>query len=113
MNNEQITQEIMNLKEHQAKAEAQHERFEGRISKVETEVKENRELIVAVNEIATEMKHLRQDQKDMNDRLKKIEEKPIKNYEESKRQIRNYIIVFVLGIACMFIATKLGLGDYI
>lgn len=113
MDNEQLTQEVMSLKEHQAKAEAQHERFEGRIDKLETEVKENRELTAAVKEIATEIKYLREDQTDMNKRLKKIEEKPIKNYEETKKQIRNYAIVFVFGIALTFLAIKLGLGNYL
>ncbi len=52
-----------------------------RLDDVEAEVKENRELTVAVKEIATEMKHLREEQTDMNKRLKIIEEKPLKNWE--------------------------------
>ncbi len=55
-----------------------------RIDEVEAEVKENRELTVAVKEIATEMKHLREEQTDMNKRLKKIEEKPSKNWDNLK-----------------------------
>lgn len=53
-----------------------------RIDEVEQEVKENRELTVAVKEIATEMKHLREEQSNMNDRLKIIEEKPSKNWDK-------------------------------
>lgn len=84
-----------------------------RIDELEQEVKENRELTVAVKEIATEMKHLRQDQADMNNRLKKIEEKPIKEYEETKAKVKWQIIGFVLGIILMFLAFKLGLKDFI
>lgn len=84
-----------------------------RIDEIETEVKENRELTVAVKEIATEMKHLREEQTDMNKRLKIIEEKPVKEYEETKSKIKWQIIGFVLGIILMFLAFKLGLKDFI
>lgn len=84
-----------------------------RIDEIETEVKENRELTVAVKEIATEMKHLREEQTDMNKRLKIIEEKPVKEYEETKSKIKWQVIGFVLGIILMFLAFKLGLKDFI
>ena len=53
-----------------------------RLNEVEQEIKENRELTIAVKEIATEMKHLREEQSNMNDRLKIIEEKPAKNWDK-------------------------------
>lgn len=84
-----------------------------RLDEVEAEVKENRELTIAVKEIATEMKHLREEQTDMNKRLKIIEEKPVKEYEETKSKIKWQIIGFVLGIILMFLAFKLGLKDFI
>lgn len=60
-----------------------------RIDEVEQEVKENRELTIAVKEIATEIKYLREEQSNMNDRLKIIEEKPVKNW--------NKIITTIIG----------------
>lgn len=84
-----------------------------RLDELEQEVKENRELTVAVKEIATEMKHLREDQTDMNNRLKKIEEKPVKEYEETKSKVKWQIIGFGLGIILMFLAFKLGLKEFI
>ena len=60
-----------------------------RIDEVEQEVKENRELTMAVKEIATEIKYLREEQSNMNDRLKIIEEKPVKNW--------NKIITTIIG----------------
>ena len=84
MTNEQLTQEVMNLKEHQAKAEVEHENFQIILTEVQEGIKENRELTIAVKEIATEMKHLREDQIDMNKRLKVIEEKPSKNWDNLK-----------------------------
>ena len=84
-----------------------------RIDEIETEVKENRELTIAVKEIATEMKHLREEQTDINKRLKVIEEKPVKEYEETKSKIKWQIIGFGLGIFLAFLAFKLGLKDFI
>ena len=81
MTNEQLTQEVMNIKEHQAKAQAEHEKFEVVLLEVQEGIKENRELTIAVKEIATEMKHLREEQTDINKRLKVIEEKPSKNWD--------------------------------
>lgn len=83
-----------------------------RIDEIETEVKENRELTVAVKEIATEMKHMREEQNKMNERLKIIEEKPIKDYEETKKQVKGKVISFVTGIILTAIAFALGLSKF-
>lgn len=84
-----------------------------RLDEVEQEVKENRELTVAVKEIATEMKYLREEQSNMNERLKIIEEKPLKEYENTKSNIKKQIVTFILGIILCFIAMKLGLSNFI
>lgn len=83
-----------------------------RIDEIETEVKENRELTVAVKEIATEMKHMREEQNKMNERLKIIEEKPIKDYEDTKKQVKGKVISFVTGIVLTAIAFALGLSKF-
>lgn len=68
-----------------------------RIDEVEQEVKENRELTVAVKEIATEMKHLREEQSSMNERLKIIEEKPSKNWDKIVTTIIGTIVGALAG----------------
>ena len=83
-----------------------------RINEIETEVKENRELTIAVKEIATEIKHIREEQNKMNERLKIIEEKPIKDYEETKKQIKGKVISFITGIVLTAIAFALGLSKF-
>ena len=83
-----------------------------RINEIETEVKENRELTIAVKEIATEIKHIREEQNKMNERLKIIEEKPIKDYEETKKQIKGKVISFITGILLTAIAFALGLSKF-
>lgn len=83
-----------------------------RIDEVETEVKENRELTVAVKEIATEMKHMREEQNKMNERLKIIEEKPVKEYEETKSQVKKQVISFFVGIILTAIAFAFGFSKF-
>lgn len=83
-----------------------------RINEIETEVKENRELTIAVKEIATEIKHIREEQNKMNERLKIIEEKPIKDYEETKKQVKKQVVSFITGIVLTAIAFGLGLSKF-
>lgn len=68
-----------------------------RLDDVEAEVKENRELTVAVKEIATEMKHLREEQTDINKRLKVIEEKPSQNWDKIVTTIIGTIVGAIVG----------------
>lgn len=68
-----------------------------RLDEVEQEVKENRELTVAVKEIATEMKHLREEQSSMNERLKIIEEKPVKNWDKIVTTIIGTVVGALAG----------------
>ena len=84
-----------------------------RIDKMENDIGEIKELTVAVKEIAMETKATREDVNDMNSRLKTVEEKPLKDYEETKKQVRNMILAFFGGIILTFIAIKLGLKDFI
>ena len=83
-----------------------------RIDEIEAEVKENSELTVAVKEIATEMKHMREEQNKMNERLKIIEEKPVKEYEETKSQVKKQVISFFVGIILTAIAFALGFSKF-
>lgn len=106
MDNQDILERVVRVE--QSDKSAHH-----RLDEIEQEIKENRELTVAVKEIATEMKYLREEQSNMNDRLKVIEEKPAKEYERTKQDIRKQVITFILGIILCFIAIKLGLGDFI
>lgn len=52
-----------------------------RIDKIEQEIGEIKELTIAVKEIAMETKATREDINDMNSRLKVVEEKPAKNWD--------------------------------
>ena len=58
-----------------------------RIDKIESEIKAIKELTIAVEKIAMETKATREDVNDMNSRLKDVENKPAKNWENLSKTI--------------------------
>lgn len=52
-----------------------------RIDELENEQKNERDLIVSVKELATEVKHMREDMSKIDSRLTTVEEKPAKRWE--------------------------------
>ncbi len=90
MDNTEMIEKVAHLEE-RAKSNTK------RLDEVEQEVKENRELTVAVKEIATEMKHLREEQSSMNERLKIIEEKPTKNWDKVVTTIIGTVVGALAG----------------
>lgn len=83
-----------------------------RLDSIENKVENIYDLTLSVREIATEMKAMREDQNKMNERLKIIEEKPIKDYEDTKKQVKGKVISFVTGIILTAIAFALGLSKF-
>lgn len=58
-----------------------------RLDKIETDIGEIKELTIAVKEIAMETKATREDVNDMNSRLKDVENKPAKKWEDIEKII--------------------------
>ena len=83
-----------------------------RLDSIENKVENIYDLTLSVREIATEMKAMREDQNKMNERLKIIEEKPIKDYEDTKKQVKKQVISFITGILLTAIAFALGLSKF-
>ena len=83
-----------------------------RIDAVENKVENIYDLTLSVREIATEMKAMREDQNKMNERLKIIEEKPIKDYEDTKKQVKKQVVSFITGIVLTAIAFLFGLQKF-
>ena len=90
-----------------------------RLAKVElkvenaiNEIKVNKELAISVKEIATELKYMREEQNKMNDRLKVIEDKPLKDYEDTKAQIKKMVVAFFGGIILTALGFALGLNKF-
>lgn len=68
-----------------------------RIDKVEVEVSEIKELTIAVKEIAMETKEMRKDLNNVDSRLKTVEDKPAKNWDNIKMCVITSIISLVIG----------------
>lgn len=68
-----------------------------RIDKLEEEVSEIKDLTIAVKEIATETKHMREEQNNMSKRLSTIEEKPAKNWDKVVSTIIGTVVGGVVG----------------
>lgn len=58
MTTEQLTQEVMNLKEQQAKSQAEHEKFELILSEIQEEVKSTKSLAEDVHIMALNMQNM-------------------------------------------------------
>ena len=74
-----------------------------RLDKIETDIKEIKELTIAVKEIAMETKAMREDVNDMNDRLKEVENKPAKNWETIVKTAISTIVGALIGAGMVLI----------
>lgn len=87
-------------------------RAESKIDNAIADIKLNRELAISTKEIATELKYMREEQNKMNERLKKIEEKPLKDYEDTKAQVKKMVVAFFGGIILTALGFALGLNKF-
>lgn len=84
-----------------------------RIDNLEDKVEDIHELASSVKLLASETKAMREDVNEMNERLKQLEEKPVKEYEATKKDIKKQVLTFIIGIALCYIAMKLGVDKFI
>lgn len=84
-----------------------------RIDEQSEQIKELSNVYVALTKVDDKVTNVENDVSEMKDDLKEMKEKPLKDYEDSKKQVRNTVLAFCIGIVCTFIAIKLGLGQYL
>lgn len=97
MNNEQLTQEIIHLKEQQAKGIAEHEKFELILKELQEDVKSTKSLAEDVHIMALNMENM---QKTLNDTTIKVDaltSKEFIEYKESKKLVKQNVISKVTG----------------
>lgn len=63
-------------------------------------------LTVVTEKLALEIKYLREDQNNVEERLKVLEEKPIKKYDDLTKAIVTTVIGIILGAIAMLIGLK-------
>jgi len=97
MTNEQLTQEVMNLKEHQAKSIAEHEKFELILKELQEDVKSTKALAEDVHIMAINMQNLQKAQEETNKKVDALSSKEFVEYKENKKIIKQNIINKVSG----------------
>lgn len=97
MTNEQLTQEIINLKEHQAKAEAEHEKFEMIVKELQEDIKTTKSLAEDVHILAINMENMQKTMDETNRKVDALNSKEFTEYKENKKLVKQNIISAVVG----------------
>ena len=92
MTNEQLTQEVMNLKEHQARADGEHEKFEMILTEIQEEVKSTKSLAEDVHIMALNMQNMQKTLEETNRKVDALSSKEFIEYKESKKLVKQNII---------------------
>ena len=61
---------------------------------------------IATEKLALEMKYMREDQNNMESRIKVLEEKPVKRYDTVVTQVLSNIIALIIGALAVLIGLK-------
>lgn len=69
-----------------------------RIDEHDAKLEDIHDLTYAVKELANETKLMREDVNNLNNRVANIESEPAQEYKDIKKNIRNQIISFVVGV---------------
>lgn len=69
-----------------------------RIDEHDEKLEDIHDLTYAVKELANETKLMREDVNNLNNRVANIESEPAKEYKDIKKNVRNQIISFVVGV---------------
>lgn len=108
MTNEQLTQEVMNIKEHQAKAQAEHERFEMILSELQEDIKSTKSLAEDVHIMALNMQNMQKVQEETNRKVDALSSKEFTEYKENKKLVKQNIISKITGVVSEIILLGLA-----
>ena len=97
MTNEQLTQEVMKLREHQAEAKAEHDKFNLILKELQEDVKATKNLAEDVHIMAINMKTMQETQEAMNKKVDALTSKEFVEYKENKKLIKQNIINKAIG----------------
>lgn len=97
MTNEQLTQEVLRLAEYQAKAEAEHEKFELILKELQEDVKTTKNLAEDVHILAINMKSMQKTMDETNRKVDALNSKEFTEYKENKKLVKQNITSAVVG----------------
>lgn len=102
MTNEQLTQEIMNIKEQQAKAEGEHATFKLILKELQEDVRTTKNLAEDVHIMALNMKSMQETLNDTNKKVDAITSKEFVEYKENKKLVKQKMLSAVIGAIAGF-----------
>lgn len=97
MTNEQLTQEVMKLAEHQAKCDAERENMLSVVEELKEDVKATKSLAEDVHIMAINMKNMQETLKETNEKVEELSQKDYNNYKDTKKTVKNSIISGITG----------------
>lgn len=112
MTNEQLTQEVMNLKAYQAKAEEEHRIFESMLKRLQDNMSVFTKLAEDVHILAINIETMQKTLESTNKKVDSIMSQEFLEYKENKKIVKQKIIdkaiggvLGVVGSAIVFFAT--------
>lgn len=108
MTNDQLTQEVMNLKEHQAKCDAERDNIMTIVKEIQEEVKSTKSLAEDVHIMAINMQNMQKAQEETNRKVDALSSKEYVEYKENKKLIKQNIISKITGAVIGAIITGLA-----
>lgn len=97
MTNEKLTQEVIKLKEHQAKSDAEHEKFELILKELQEDVKSTKSLAEDVHILAINMENMQKTMDETNKKVDALNSKEFNEYKENKKLVKQNITSAVVG----------------
>ncbi len=105
MTNEELTREMMKIKDHQAKSEAEHVKFELILKELQEDVKTTKNLAEDVHIMAINMKNMQVVQDEMNKKVDALTSKEFVEFKENKKLVKqNLLSAFVGAVGTAIIA---------
>ena len=108
MTNEQLTQEVMNIKEHQAKCDAERENIIAIIDEVREDIKSTKSLAEDVHIMAIEMQNMQKAQEETSRKVDALSSKEFTEYKENKKLVKQNIISKITGVVAEIILLGLA-----
>lgn len=97
MTNEQLTQEVMKLAEHQAKCDAERDNMINVVEDLKEDIKATKSLAEDVHIMAINMRNMQETLKETNEKVEELSQKDYNNYKDTKKIVKNSIISGVTG----------------
>lgn len=97
MTNEQLTQEVIKLAEHQAKCDAERENILNIVEELREDIKATKSLAEDVHILAVNMENMQKAQDEINKKVDALTSKEFLEYKENKKLIKQNISSAVVG----------------